>query len=228
MVHNPYHTTTAASYLDCYKLDSGLLFSTAGGVLQTAAPEIEVGTFEGMVSLDTYGMPVRQVAPDVSLGRVFFMNNDTEPVSGTVNAITAYDLNTFLPTAVLPINFESTGGNTDPNADTNAVDLVRWGQDGVAALDTSGCLYLLQGAAIVPQLLNTNRAANLSGSSISSIAHGTGNTNLTLTGSNFIPGVVVTWNGNYRFTRIIDRTHLSVAVPASDLVKMWNSGPHGC
>ncbi len=215
----PYHTFTSASYLGCYKLDSGLLFSTSGGVLQTAVPQIQVGTFEGMVSWDTYGMPVRQVAPDVSLGRVFFMNNDTEPVSGTTNAITGYDLNTFLPAAVMPIDFATAGGNTDPSADTNAVDLVRWGQDGLAALDTSGHLYLLRGAAIVPQLLNTNSAANLTNSSISSIVHGAGNTNLTLTGSNFIPGIVVTWNGNYRFTRIIDPTHLSVAIPATDLVQ---------
>ena len=215
----PYHTTTVASYLDCYNLDGGLLFSTSGGVLRTDVPEIQVGTFEGMVSWDTYGMPVRQVAPDVSLGRVFYMNNDAEPVSGTANAITAYDLNTFLPAAVLPIDFATAGGNTDPAADTNAVDLVRWGQDGVAALTTSGQLYLLRGAAIVPQLLNMNSAANLTGSSTSVIAHGAGNTDLTLTGSNFIPGVAITWNGGYRFTRIIDPTHLSVAIPASDLAQ---------
>jgi hypothetical protein len=215
----PYHTTTSANYLDCYKLDSGLLFSTSGGVFKTPAPEIQVGTFEGMVGWDTYGMPVRQVAPDVSLGLVFFMNNDTEPVSGTVNAITAYDLNTFLPVAVLPINFAPAGGNTDPNADTNAVDLVRWGQDGVAALATSGQLYLLRGAAIVPQLLNTNSAATLTSISTTTIAHGSGNTNLTLAGTNFIPGVAVAWNGSYRSTQIIDATHVSVAIPASDLAQ---------
>jgi hypothetical protein len=219
LLNSSYPYAAAANYLDCYKLDSGLLFSTSGGVLKTDAPEIQVGTFEGMVSMDTYGMPVRQVAPDVSLGRVFFMNNNVEPVSGTVNAITAYDLNTFLPAVVLPINFAAAGGNTDPNADTNAVDLVRWGQDGVAALTTSGQLYLLRGAAIVPQLLHTNSAAILTGILTTTIAHGSGNTNLILTGTNFIPGVAVTWNGSYRFTQIIDATHVSVAIPASDLAQ---------
>ena len=48
-------------------------------------------------------------------------------------------------------------------------------------------------------------------------SHGTGNTMLTLTGSNFIPGVAVTWNGNYRTTTIVDATHVTVAIPASDL-----------
>jgi hypothetical protein len=40
---------------------------------------------------------------------------------------------------------------------------------------------------------------------------------LTLTGSNFAPGVAVTWNGNYRTTTIVDATHVTVAIPASDL-----------
>jgi hypothetical protein len=40
---------------------------------------------------------------------------------------------------------------------------------------------------------------------------------LTLTGSNFLPGVAVTWNGSYRTTTIVDATHVSVAIPASDL-----------
>ncbi len=41
---------------------------------------------------------------------------------------------------------------------------------------------------------------------------------LTLTGSNFLPGVAVTWNGSYRTTTIVDTTHVTVAIPASDLV----------
>ena len=84
---------------------------------------------------------------------------------------------------------------------------------------TAGRIYLLRGAAIVPQLLNANGAASLTGSSTSSIAHGAGNTDITLTGSHFIPGVAVTWNGSYRFTRITDPTHLTVAIPASDLAQ---------
>jgi len=40
---------------------------------------------------------------------------------------------------------------------------------------------------------------------------------LTLTGSNFLPGVAVTWNGSYRTTTIVDAGHVTVAIPASDL-----------
>jgi hypothetical protein len=49
------------------------------------------------------------------------------------------------------------------------------------------------------------------------IARGSGNTLLTLTGSIFIPGVAVNWNGSYRTTTIVDATHVLVAIPAADL-----------
>jgi hypothetical protein len=40
---------------------------------------------------------------------------------------------------------------------------------------------------------------------------------MRLTGSNFVPGVAVLWNGSYRTTTIVDATHVTVAIPASDL-----------
>jgi hypothetical protein len=52
---------------------------------------------------------------------------------------------------------------------------------------------------------------------LTSITHGTGNTVLTLTGTNFVPGVAALWNGSYRTTTIVDGTHVTMAIPASDL-----------
>jgi hypothetical protein len=103
------------------------------------------------------------------------------------------------------------------NTTFTGVHLIRWGQDGLAALTSSGHLYLLRGAAVVPQLMNQNSAAILSSSSVTTVAQGSGNTLITLTGSNFVPGVAVMWNGSYRTTTIVDATHLTVAIPASDL-----------
>jgi uncharacterized protein (TIGR03437 family) len=40
---------------------------------------------------------------------------------------------------------------------------------------------------------------------------------ITITGSNFTPGVVVRWNGQDRPTIFMDSTHLAVQIPASDL-----------
>lgn len=70
---------------------------------------------------------------------------------------------------------------------------------------------------MVPRLLNSNAAAALNSSPAQTITHGSGNTLLTLTGSNFVPGVAVTWNGSYRTTTIVDAEHVTVAIPASDV-----------
>ena len=215
----PYYVGTALESFNCYKVAAGFLFSSAGGVGTSNESPIQIGVFPGLINLSTYGYGVRKVEPDTSLQEVFFMTSTTPfAFAGTVDSITVYDQNTFLPLGVLPIAFSNDGGNSDPDADTNAVDLVRWGQDGLAALTTSGQVYLLRGPAVVPQLLNQNTPAVLASSSMTTISHGSGNMLLTLTGSNFLPGVAVTWNGSYRTTTIADATHVTVAIPASDLV----------
>ena len=108
-------------------------------------------------------------------------------------------------------------GQIEGTTSYSGVDVVRWGQDGLAILTSGGHIYFLRGAFVVPGLLGSNSPASLVSSSVSSITHGAGNTLLTLTGSNFQPGVAVTWNGSYRTTTIVDATHLNVAIPAADL-----------
>ena len=78
-------------------------------------------------------------------------------------------------------------------------------------------MMLLRGPFVAPQELGASSVASLTSSSATTITHGSGNTMLTLTGSNFLPGVAVTWNGSYRTTTIVDATHVTVAIPASDL-----------
>ena len=119
-----------------------------------------------------------------------------------------------MPAGSVSIDFASTEGT---NSSYTLTDVIRWGQDGIAMLTSGGHIYLLRGPIVAPQLLNHNSAAALTSSSASTIAKGSGNTLLTLTGSNFVPGVAATWNGSYRTTTIVDATHLTVAIPASDL-----------
>jgi trimeric autotransporter adhesin len=76
-------------------------------------------------------------------------------------------------------------------------------------------MMLIRGPFVTPQLLQTSSAASLTSSS--TLTHGGGNTMLTLTGANFLPGVAVTWNGSYRTTTIVDAAHVTLAIPASDL-----------
>jgi hypothetical protein len=199
-------------HFSTFKLVGKIGYADAGGVADvTTSPATQVGYYAPLMQ---YGATTK-VEPDTSLQRIFFLGNSTPTASyyGSPDGIIAYDQNTFLPTNTIPLNMASIEGNTS----FSGVDVIRWGQDGLAALTSSGHLYLLRGAAVVPQLMNQNSAAVLSSSSVTTIARGSGNTLITLTGSNFVPGVAVMWNGNYRTTTIVDATHLTVAVPASDL-----------
>ena len=200
----------------CFKINGGLAFGDGGGVANPAnIPATQIGIFPvgGGGEFSTNDT----LAPDTSLQSAFFLvdtqANSQNSFNTTVDGIRSFDQNTFLPLSNVGLNMETIEGNTS----YTGVDLIRWGQDGLAVLTSGGHIYLMRGAFVVPQLLNHNSAATLTSSSLSTITHGTGNTMLTLTGSNFIPGVAVTWNGNYRTTTIVDATHVTVAIPASDL-----------
>jgi uncharacterized repeat protein (TIGR01451 family) len=198
----------------CFKFSGGLAFGDSGGVANpSTVPATQLGIFPSPAGpANTYGS--LGLAPDTSLQRVFFLAaTSTTAYGGTIDGIQAFNQNTYLPTGSTFLNMETIEGNTS----YGGVDLIRWGQDGLAALTNGGHIYLLRGAAVVPQLLSTNSAATLTSSSATTIAHGSGNTLLTLTGANWIPGTAVNRNGAYRTTTIVDSTHLTVAIPASDL-----------
>ena len=204
------HTGTYLQSFSTFTLSGKYAFSDLGGFADVSgSTPVQVGIFQPLVSYSNYG---RRVAPDADLGRAFFAAN-TSSASSNPDGIVVYDQTTQLPVLTLPMNVATIEGN----GSYNIVDLIRWGQDGLAMLTSTGHVYLMRGAAVVPQLLNTNAAATLTASSSTSIAHGAGNTTLTLTGSNFVPGVAINWNGSYRTTTVIDATHLSVAIPAADL-----------
>lgn len=210
-------TASSGSFnsLGCFKLDTGILYSVGGAVINPLIPATQTGTFP-LPNPSNYGTNPGNVAPDRSLHRTFFavntIGNSSYPT--TFDSIEAFSNDTYLPAALLPLGFTATEG---VGTNFNVQDIVRWGQDGLAVLTSGGHIYLLRGPIVTPQLLGRNTAATLASSSASTITHGAGNTLLTLTGSNFVPGVAVTWNGGYRTTTIVDATHLTVAIPASDL-----------
>jgi hypothetical protein len=211
------NTSTSSSTLNhfgSFLLNGGIAYADPGGVADPSTqPATQLGVFPSLPQNNASAL--QNVAPDTSLQQVFFLENTgTDSTYGsTVDGIVGYDSLTYLPSVVLPLDMPTIEGNTS----YTTVDLIRWGQDGLAALTSGGHIYLLRGAAVVPQLLNQNTAATLASSSAPSIAHGASNTLLTLTGSNFVPGVAVTWNGSYRTTTIISPTQVTVAIPASDL-----------
>jgi hypothetical protein len=200
----------------CFKLIAGIAFGENGGAVINFNPAtpLHTGEFDGAIPLvggtSGFGMEA-----DLSLNAAFFPSlASSSSASGAFDSISTFNTTTFATTSVLSLPFASIEGST---TSFSPVDTFRWGQDGLAILTSTGNVYLLRGPAIVPQLLNTNTAAALSSSSLTSITHGTGNTLLTLTGANFVPGVAALWNGSYRTTTIVDATHITMAIPASDL-----------
>ncbi len=201
--------------MNCTKVDGGLLYGQAGGVAAvTNGVPTQAGTLEGLPFVSNYGAGIKDFAPDASLGRSFYLTSRSpNGYSALFDSITAYDTTTFLPTDVLPLPFashEAAGGFT-------GVDVVRWGQDGLAVLSSGGTVYLVRGPVVLPRLLGTNVAATLTSSLGGAPSHGSGNVLLSLSGTNFLPGMAVTWNGSYRSTTVVSSTQATVAIPASDL-----------
>lgn len=199
----------------CFKLVAGIAYGSTGAVVNfNPTTPVHTGVFNGAIPLvgATSGLGMEA---DPSLSAAFYPTLASSSNGyGTFDSISTFNTTTFVTTSVLSLPFASIEGST---ASFSPVDTFRWGQDGLAILTSTGNVYLLRGPAIVPQLLNTNTPATLSSSSLTNVTHGTSNTLLTLTGANFVPGVAALWNGNYRTTTIVDTTHLTMAIPASDL-----------
>jgi hypothetical protein len=202
-----------------FKLANGIVYGGAGGIANpSTTPPSQIAT---LPPIDFYQSGITDsgvaVVPDPSTQKDFLM---LENAAGTWEyALARYSTTQYLPEAWLPMP-----------ASTNNVltgwQMLRFGQDGLALLAGANTqinsqavsqILLLRGPFVTPQLLTTNSAASLTASSATAISHGTGNTLLTLTGTNLAPGVAVTWNGSYRTTTIVDASHLTVAIPASDL-----------
>ena len=223
------YTESTLKGFGCFKLSGGLAFGDAGGVANPATvPATQLGVFP--VSGGGEFSTSSSFAPDTSLQAAFFAVDTQVTPSGcsfpanfdgigdcdyisdtTVDGIESFNQNNYMPTASVYLNMESIEGN----ASYTIVDLVRWGQDGLAVLTSGGHIYFMRGAFVVPEELGLNSAATLS--SGPALTHGSGNTVLTLTGSNFAPGVAVTWNGSYRTTTVLDSDHVTVDIPASDV-----------
>jgi hypothetical protein len=200
------------------QLASGLVYGAGGGIINPATtPPSQVAT---LPMFDFYDSGIQgsgvTTAADPSLQKEFLMMVNT---AGTwAYGLARYDLKTFVPEAVV-----------DMPASADSIEaawtVLRFGQDGLALLTSAPSydsqptteILLLQGPFVSPQLLSTNSAATLTSSSSSSITHGSGNTILTLTGTNFLPGVAITWNGNYRTTTLLSSTQVTVDIPASDV-----------
>lgn len=196
-----------------FKLRNGMAFADAGGVANASVvPPAPMGVMLPSSGGSTYTGYYGQVnEPDTSLGRSFF---GLMTGSGSSLALTlrAFDQNTYMLTDTLALPISTSVSSTPA-----VVDLYRWGADGLAILRSDGQIMFVRGAFVVPGLLANNSAAVLGSVSASSLTHGSGNTVLTVTGTGFVPGVAMMWNGSYRTTTQVDSTHVTMAIPSTDL-----------
>jgi len=142
---------------------------------------------------------------------VFFLGQNQYTVNSRV--ISAFDAAHF-----------TLAGSTELDGLTgDSFGLIRWGADGLAfRLNTYGTtgqgrVVLLHGPAVLPVSSTPNPTPSISAASPSSVTAGTGNTWVTITGSQFVPGSIAQWNGSSRTTVFVNSAQLRVAIPAADL-----------
>jgi trimeric autotransporter adhesin len=206
-------------FAGAFKLVNGLIYGFAGGVADPApTPPVQLGQFT-VNSAQGAGQSIQGagVAPDPTIGRVFFLG---ETLAGSANPVLmSFDSNKYV---LLDIQ-QFTGS-------IQGVDLLRWGRDGLAwhtsnngafgnSTPGSGQVFLMRSPFVLPQWGAVNPTPGLVSASPSSAAAGSGNLTLTITGSNFVPGAVLLWNGAERTTTFVDSSRLTTAIPASDLAK---------
>jgi hypothetical protein len=111
-----------------------------------------------------------------------------------------------------------------PGNSVSSLPGIRFGQDGLAYVvpntTTSNTpqIFLIRGPFVVPAEATTNPAPALSSTDQATIAVGSSNLYLNVTGTGFLPGAVVLWNGSPRTTTFVDSAHLQAAIAAADLV----------
>jgi len=205
-----------------FKLANGIVYGFAGGVADpTTTPPTQLGQFYVSSSLGSSQVVQGSgVAPDPASGRVFILG---QTLAGSANPVLlSYDSSRY----VLLNQLQLTGL-------AQGVDLLRWGRDGLAwhtslgypfgGTTGTGKIILMRGPFVLPQWSSANSTPALSSASPSSATAGGGNLVLTVTGSGFVPGAVVTWNGAERTSTFVDSSHLTVAIPVSDIANSGNA-----
>jgi trimeric autotransporter adhesin len=193
-------------------IDSGLVFGSAGGIINpTTTPPSQVAVLplgNGPSSTNLVG---GGVIPYQAESKAFVIGvND----AGTA----AYFLERFDTQ-----HFTLEQKIQLPGNSVSALSGTRFGQDGLAylvpntATSQTPQIFLIRGPFVLPAEATTNATPTLASASQSTIAAGNGNLYLTVTGTGFLPGAVVLWNGSPRTTIFVDSAHLQVAIPASDV-----------
>jgi hypothetical protein len=191
---------------------SGGLIITSNGQEFNPATGLLLGTFDVGNTCCSGGA---QVLSSATLNRAFALGQT--PFFNSLG-ITSYSLTQFTPLAVASLAELSPAFNSSSTS-----RFIQWGTNGLAFILTNGCcgnttsqVVLLQSPSLLLTVSKTiSPVPVLRSSSPTTATHGTGNFRLTLRGSGFVPGSVVTWNGKARSASYVSGNQMTVYVTAS-------------
>lgn len=194
-------------------LDKGLVFGAGGGIINPATtPPSQIGVLPLGSPYSNYGGGV--IPYQVQSKAFVFAGNGS---SSNSSYLQRFDTQAFTLDDRIQL----------PAAATSALMGVRFGQDGLAYIVPSPNsfpstnqpvqIFLIRGPFVLPAEANTNPVPVLNGINQTSMAVGSGNVYLMVTGTGFMPGAAVFWNGAQRTTTFTDSSHLQVAISSADL-----------
>lgn len=191
--------------------DGKLLYTSAGEVWDPKTHQL----------LHTYPVPFipqfESVVPDTAHGKTFFLDTYSAFDHGGTLSIRAYDQASLAQTGTLWF------GSDQNRFSGSATQLVRWGANGFAfrnsaltGADHTNDAVLLLTTSIVGGS-NLNPAPVATTIAPASVLAGGPDFTLTVTGSSFIPGSTVMWNGSPRLTTFVSATQLTASIYAADV-----------
>jgi trimeric autotransporter adhesin len=193
-------------------VDGGLAYGSGGGIVNPATtPPSQVGVLPLGSGISGTSFVGGGVLPYAAESKSF---NIAVNVSGTtMSYIERFDTQHFTLEEQLQLPFSNFG----------SIQGTRWGQDGLAyiipsssAQNSPAQIFLVRGPFVLPSEAVANQAPSISSTDHNTIPAGSGNLYVTVTGSGFLPGATVLWNGSPRTTTYTDNGHVTVAIPASD------------
>lgn len=208
-------------------LSDGKLLYTNSGQVWNPSPQTLVATYNPPLFY------AASVVPDSSAGRTFFLDPFATYSQYQATSVEAYDQTSLTLKGVVPFPSASVYG-------PDTIDLTRWGTDGFAFVVgdfipyTDSNQLIIFRSSISGATTGQNPAPALTSLGTSSVTAGSAGFVLSVTGSNFVSGSVVQWNGSARPTTFVSSTQLTanisaadVAQPGTALITVANPAPGG-
>lgn len=157
-----------------------------------------------------------EVLPAAAINRAFALGNT--PFFSSLG-ITAYNLSQYTPLAVTNLSELNTVYTPQIS------NFIQFGNNGLAFILQSSCCGNPSSQVVLVQsptmfLTSSNASSGIPAEtslSPAALTHGGQNFQLTINGSNFVPGSTVTFNGRSVYARYLTSTQLKAYVPAADI-----------